>query len=70
MGLEVLHEEAKSLELQVSWPKIKVQEFGDLLDETVQAIHTCGEDIDILENFTYLGSVVHNNNEIRQEVLR
>ena len=35
--------------------------FGGLLDETVQCIHACGEDIDILESFTYLGSVVHNN---------
>ena len=57
MALEALHEEAKPLGLQVSWPKTKVQVFGGLLDKTVQA----SEDIDILDSFTYLGSLVHNN---------
>ncbi|KAG0727885.1 Metaxin-1 [Chionoecetes opilio] len=36
MALEALHEEAKPLELEVSWLKTKVQVFGGLLDETVQ----------------------------------
>merc|ERR1712035_25095 len=61
IALEVLHEEAKPLGLKVSWPKTKVQVFGGLLDETVQSGHACGEDIDISETFTYLGSVVHDN---------
>ena len=56
--------------LQVSWTKTKVQVFGGLLDETVQSVHACGEDIEILESFTYLGSVVHNSGGSRHEVLR
>ena len=36
MALEVLTEEAKTLGLQVSWPKTKVQVFGSLLGKTVQ----------------------------------
>ena len=47
MSLEAMHEEAKPLGLQVSYPKTKVQVFGGLLDETVQFIHACGEDIDL-----------------------
>ena len=70
MALEALHEEAKPLELQVSWLKTKVQVFGSLLHETGQSIHACGEDIDILDSFTYLGSVVHNNGGSCQEVLQ
>ncbi|KAG0720366.1 hypothetical protein GWK47_048649 [Chionoecetes opilio] len=70
MALEALHEEAKPLGLEVSWLKIKVQVFGDLLDEAVQSVHVCGEDIEILESFTYLGSAVHNDGGSRQEVLR
>ena len=35
LALETLHEDAKPLGLQVSWPKTKVQVFGGLLDETV-----------------------------------
>ena len=69
MALEALHEETKPLGLQISWPKTKVQVFGDLLDETVQSIHACGEDIDILDSFTYLGSVAQNNGGSRQKLL-
>ncbi|KAG0720083.1 Hyastatin [Chionoecetes opilio] len=70
MALEALHEEAKPLGLEVSWLKTKVQVFGDLLDEAVQSVHACGEDIEILESFTYLGSAVHNDGGSRQEALR
>ncbi|KAG0724373.1 putative uncharacterized transposon-derived protein F52C9.6 [Chionoecetes opilio] len=70
VALEALHEEAKPLGLEVSWLKTKVQVFGGLLDETVQSVHACGEDIEILETFTYLGSTVHNDGGSRQEVLR
>ena len=44
--------------------------FNDLLEEAVQSLHVCGEDIDILGSFTYLGSVVHNIGELHQEVLQ
>ncbi|KAG0720514.1 putative uncharacterized transposon-derived protein F52C9.6 [Chionoecetes opilio] len=70
MALEALHEEAKPLGLEVSWLKTKVQVLGDLLDEAVQSVHACGEDIEILESFTYLGSAVHNDGGSRQEVLQ
>ena len=60
-ALEALHEEAKPLGLKVSWAKINILVFGGLLDETVQPVHACGKDIEILKSFTYLGSVVHND---------
>ena len=62
--------EAEPLGLEVSWSKTKVQVFGSLLGETVQSIHACSEDIDVLDSFTYFGSMVHNNGGSRQEVLR
>ena len=70
MALEALHEEAKPLGLKVSWTKTKVQAFGGLLDDTVQSVYACGEDIEVLESFTYLGSAVHNNGGSGQEVTR
>ena len=70
MALEALHEEVKPLGLKVSWAKTKVQVFGGVLDETVQSVHACGEDIEILKSFTYLGSVVHNDGGSSQEVTR
>ena len=60
MALEAVHEKVKRLRFKVSWDKTKVQLFEGILDETVQSVHACGEDIEILKNFTYLGSVVHN----------
>ena len=47
----------------------QIQVFGGLLGETVQSIHACGEDIDILNSFEYLGSIIHNNGGLHQEVL-
>ncbi len=70
MALEALHEEAKPLGLEVSWTKTKVQTFGGLLGDTVQSVHACGEDIEVLESFTYFGSVVHKNGGSGQEVTR
>ncbi len=70
MALEVLHEDAKPLGLEVSWTKTKVQAFGGILDDTFQSAHGCGEDIQVLESFTYLGSVVHNNGRSNHEVIR
>lgn len=49
IALEVLQEEARPLELQVSWAMTKVQVFGSLLDQTEQSVHMCGQDIDILK---------------------
>lgn len=57
--LEALHEEAKPLEHQASWAKTKVHVFEGLLDDIMHL--ACGEDIEILEAFTYLGSVVQNS---------
>ena len=56
--------------LKVSWAKTKVQVFVGVLDEKVQSVHACGEDIEILKSFTYLGSVVHNDGGSSQEVTR
>ncbi len=70
MALKALPEEAKPLGLEVSWTKTKVQAFGGLLDDTVQSVHACGEDTEVLESFTYFGSLVHNNGGSGQEVTR
>ena len=43
--------------LQVSLVKTEVQVFESLLDETVQSVDAHGEDIDISEKFTDLGSM-------------
>ena len=64
MTLEALHEDVKPLGLKVSWPKTNV------LDETIQSVHVFGENIEILKNFTYLGSVLHNDGAPSQKLTR
>lgn len=42
------------------WAKTKSQVFGVLLNELVHCVRACSEDIEGLENITYLDSVVQN----------
>ena len=63
-ALVVLNEESEPLGLRVSWIKTKVQAFNDILDAAILAamscyVPVCGEDVDVTERFTYLGSDIH-----------
>lgn len=49
------------LGLHVSWPKIK---------STVNHVEACGEDIEVLENFTYSGRLVQHREGSHREVFR
>lgn len=69
MIFKVLHTEMKPLGLQIFWAETKVQWLGGFLNKTVQFVNMCGKDVNILENFTYLASVVENNGLCCQEVL-
>lgn len=68
-ALDSVHEEAKPLWLDVSWPKTKVQVLGNLLDKTAQSIHACAKDIETSENITYLGCAMRNDGASNQEVV-
>lgn len=64
VALKILREEASPLGLfsKIPWTKTKVvRVFGGLLDETVLSALICGEDIEDLESFTYLGGVWHSS---------
>lgn len=39
-----------------------------LLDDTVQSVHACGEDVKVTKSFTHLSRVVHNDGGSYQEV--
>jgi len=58
-ALEVLNEELEPLGLWVSWVKTKIQAFNDILDAAIFYVPVCGEDVEVSERFTYLGSDVH-----------
>ena len=58
-ALKVLNEESEPLGFQVSWVKTKIQAFNDILDAAVLSVPVCGEDVEVMERFTYLGSDIH-----------
>ena len=58
-ALEVLNKESEPLGLRVSWVKTKIQAFNDILDAAVLSVPVCGEDVEVVERFTYLGSDIH-----------
>ena len=70
MALETLSEEAEPLGLRVSWIKTKIQEFGSILDAAAKSCRVVGEEVEIVEKFTYLGSVVHSSTSCEPEVAR
>ena len=55
----MLKEESEPLGLRVSWVKTKIQAFNDILDAAILSVSVCGEDVEIMERFTYLGSDIH-----------
>ena len=69
-ALEALSEESEPLGLRVSWIKTKIQAFGDILDAAVESLSVAGENVDVVETFTYLGSVVHRSTSCEAEVNR
>ncbi|KAG2464856.1 ISPD cytidylyltransferase, partial [Polypterus senegalus] len=57
--MEALSEESECLGLRMSWIKTKIQAFNDLLGTAISSVSVCGESVDLVERFTYLGSDIH-----------
>ncbi len=69
-ALEVLNEESEPLGLWVSWVKTKIQAFSDILDAAILSVPVCGEDVEVVERFTFLGSDIHVSAGCESEVNR
>ena len=69
-AIESLKEDWEPLELQVSWVKINIQAFNDLLDAAVSSVPVCGEEVEVRERFTYVGSDIPFSACCDQEVNR
>ena len=67
-ALEVLNEESEPLGLRVSWVKTNIQAVDDILDAAVLSVPVCGEDVEVVERFTYLGSDIHVSTGCESEV--
>ena len=68
-ALEVLNEESEPLGLWVSWVKVKIQDFNDILDAAILSVPVCGEDVEVVEGFTYLGIDIHVSAGCEPEVI-
>ena len=55
----MLIEESELLGLWVSYVKMKKHIFLDILDAAILSVPVCGEDVEVTERFTYLGSDIH-----------
>ena len=55
----VLNEESELLGFWVSLVKTKIQAFNDILLAAILSGPVCGEDVEVTERFTYLGSDIH-----------
>ena len=64
------NEESELLGLQVSLVKTKVQAFSDILDAALLSVPDCGEDVEVMERFAYLGSDIHVSTGCEPEVNR
>ena len=64
----MLNEESELLGLPVSWVKTKIQAFNDILDAAVLSVPVCGEDFEVVERFTYLGSDIQVSAGCESEV--
>ena len=69
-ALEVLNEESEPLGLRVPCVKTKIQAFNDMLYAAVLSVPVCGEDVEVVERFTYLGSDIHVSASCDSEVNR
>ena len=58
-ALKILNEESKPLRLWVSFVKTKILAFIDILDAAILSPPVCGEDVEVTERFTYLGSDIY-----------
>ena len=58
-ALEVMNEESEPLQLRVSSVKTKIQAFNDILDAAIPSVPVCGEDVEVTDRVTYLGSDIH-----------
>ena len=50
--------------------KSKIQAFNDILGVAVLSVAVCGEDVEVMERFTYLGSDFHVSAGCEPEVNR
>ena len=66
--LEALALESESLGLRVSWMKTKIQHFVQAVDQVCSAVTCCGEQVQVVDTFPYLGSRVSSDGKSEENI--
>jgi hypothetical protein len=68
LSLEILQDEASPFGLEVNWSKTKIQTTADTSVPT--QVQVAGNTVDVVETFTYLGSLIDRNGRSEAELAR
>jgi len=64
-----MREEASLLGLQVNWGNTKIQRTGDI-DSVPQMVHVGSSQVEVVNEFTYLGACTTCDSSSESEILR
>ena len=67
-ALAIFDAEACKLGLRTSWTKTKIMKFGDVPSQP--SLHICNNNVDFVDKFTYLGSIITNTGGFQPDINR
>jgi len=68
-ALETMASEAASFGLELNWQKTKVQALGSM-DDILSSVTVLGQEVAMVEEFVYLGSLVHSSTQSSPDTSR
>ena len=69
LALEVMNVEAQPLGMSINWTKTKIQDLGGC-DAPCQRVIVQGNEVEVVESFIYLGSLIHCSGGSELEIKR
>ena len=67
-ALAIFDAEACKLGVRTSWDKTKIMKFGDV--PSPPSLHICNNDVEFVDKFTYLGSIITNTGDLQPDINR
>ena len=70
LALIIMEEEARPFGLEINWAKTKIQATVDTQPASSLVAQVNGNQVEIVESFTYLGSTIHSSGSSEPEIRR
>ena len=67
-ALAIFDAKASKLGRRTSWAKTKIMKFGDV--RSPPSLHICNNDVEFINKFTYLGSIITNSGDLQPDINR